>query len=195
MSEEQTPYQVAPAGPSTPATPRFRLIKRLFGFPPDVGLRFCLQDQFFKKILRLNPTVPWPVHFTSTIGNPEKIKCGRSVYPGDSPGVYINAKNGVEISDFTNIGPNVGLISANHDPIDNRRHVPAPPIRIGRFCWLGMGAIVLPGVELGDFTIIGAGAVVTKSFPDGYCVLAGNPAVVIRQLDEAACRHFAASRS
>lgn len=131
----------------------------------------------------INSHVPWPVHFTSVVRAPRKVRIGRETFPGDSPNCYIQATNGVVIGDYTNLGPGVGLISANHDPLDNRRFLPAPPIRLGRNCWLGMNAIILPGVVLGDHTIVGAGAVVTKSFEDGYCVLVGNPAHVVRKVD------------
>lgn len=50
---------------------------------------------------------------------------------------------------------------------------------IGRRCFIGANAIILPGVKLGDNTIVGAGAVVTKSF-EGGVILAGNPAKIIR---------------
>lgn len=55
---------------------------------------------------------------------------------------------------------------------------------IGRNCWIGMNAVILPGVKLGDYTIVGAGAVVTHSFPEGYCVIGGVPAKKIKDLDK-----------
>ncbi len=160
----------------------------------EMGLGFYLADFLFRRILRRNADVKWAIHHTSTIHCPEKLLVGKSVYPGDSPGVYINAKNGISVGDYTNISPNVGLVSVNHDLIDNGRHLPAAPISIGRFCWIGMGAIILPGVQLGDFTTVGAGAIVTKSFPDGYCVLGGNPARIIKQLNKVECDAFAKSK-
>lgn len=158
-------------------------------------LSFYLIDFLFRKVFRQNADTPWAVHHTSTIHCPSRIQCGVGVFPGDSPGVYINANNGVEIGDYTNLGPHVGIISANHDFVNNDLQTSEPPIRIGRFCWFGMGARVLPGVHLGDFTIVGAGSVVTKSFSDGYCIIAGNPARIIRQLDKAQCDAFAATKS
>ena len=88
----------------------------------------------------------------------------------------------------------MGIISSNHDAIDNDVQVKGTPIVIGRFCWMGMGTVILPEVQLGDFTIVGAGAVVTKSFPEGYCVLGGNPAKVIKQLNREECEAFATSK-
>jgi acetyltransferase-like isoleucine patch superfamily enzyme len=113
--------------------------------------------------------------------------CGIETCPGYMPGCYIQAINGVHIGDYTQIAANVGLISSNHDIKDNRKHLPAGPIKIGRYCWIGMNAVILPEVTLGDFTIVGAGTVVTKSFPEGYCVIAGNPARKIKDLSKEEC--------
>ncbi|GAA4460878.1 hypothetical protein GCM10023093_04480 [Nemorincola caseinilytica] len=159
-----------------------------------MSLGFYITDLIFRKIFRQNAGTSWAIHHTSTIHSPERITRGKNVFPGDSPGVYINAANGISIGDHTNIGPNVGLVSADHDVIDNDLHTPAAPIVIGRFCWLGMGAVVLPGVTLGHFTIVGAGTIVTKSFEQGYCVIAGNPARIIRQLNKEECDAFAESK-
>jgi len=169
-------------------------IKDLFSMRRGMSVGYYLTDLLFRRILRQNAAVKWAVHHTATIHNPEKIVRGKEVYPGDSPGVYINALNGVSIGDYTNIGPNVGIISANHDFVNNEAHAETAPINIGSYCWLGMGAVVLPGVTLADFTIVGAGAIVTKSFPEGYCVIAGNPARIIKYLNREECDAFAKTR-
>jgi acetyltransferase-like isoleucine patch superfamily enzyme len=162
-------------------------LKRALRLRPEMSWSFYLLDFLFRRLLRNNARVQWAVHHTATIHHPQGLSKGIGTFPGDSPGVYINASNGIYVGDFTNLGPNVGLVSGNHNPVDNEAMLPAPPIHIGKFCWLGMGAVVLPGVRLGDFTIVGAGAVVTRSFEEGYCVLAGNPARVIRTLQKEAC--------
>ena len=169
-------------------------IKDLFSMRREMSVGFYLTDFLFRKILRQNSGVKWAIHHTSTIHNAGNIRRGKGVYPGDSPGVYINAVNGVTLGDYTNIGPNVGVISSNHDFVNNDAHVGAVPIEIGRFCWIGMGAVILPGVQLADFTIVGAGAVVTKSFTEGYCVIAGNPAKTIKYLNRDECDAFAKTR-
>ena len=171
-----------------------RFIQKIFRLRDDVGLNFYMAHAFSKYILRQNRNVKWAVHHTSTVHHPENIIKGKNVFPGDSPGNYIEASNGIAIGDYTNIGPNVGIVSANHDTLNNLLHVKAPPIVIGKFCWIGMNAVILPSVNLGDFTIVGAGAIVTKSFTDGYCVIAGNPATVIKKLDKTACDQFASTK-
>jgi len=170
------------------------IVRNTFKMRKENSVGFYITDFIFRKLFRQNAGVKCAIHHTSTIHSPEKITKGKGTFPGDSPGVYINASNGVYIGDYTNLGPHVGILSVNHDVVNNDLQVAAPPIRLGKFCWLGMGAIVLPGVELGDFTIVGAGAVVTKSFPEGYCVIAGNPAAIIKQLNRTECESFAASK-
>jgi acetyltransferase-like isoleucine patch superfamily enzyme len=157
-------------------------VRKLLRVPERVDTRFYLQFLFFKHVLRVNTNAPWPVHFTSKLASPERIRAGRCSYPGDMPGCYIQAINGIEIGDYSIFAPGVGLISANHDPEHLDRHIACEPIRIGNHCWFGMHSIVLPGVQLGDRTIVGAGSVVTTSFPEGNCVIAGNPARVIGTL-------------
>lgn len=169
-------------------------LQGLFGMRREMSKSFYLTDFLFRRIFRQNSGVSWAVHHTSTIHSPQKIKRGKGVFPGDSPCVYINAVNGVSIGDYTNIGPNVGIVSANHDLVNNDAHTVTAPINIGRFCWIGMNAVVLPGVQMGDFTIVGAGAIVTKSFPEGYCVIAGNPARIIKYLNKEECDAFAKSK-
>lgn len=52
---------------------------------------------------------------------------------------------------------------------------------IGSRCFIGVGAIVMPGVSIGDEVVVGAGAVVTKDVEPGRLV-AGNPAKVIKMI-------------
>ncbi len=161
------------------------LMRRLICCPPRCETRTWVFHLLVNKLFCKNPRVHWPVHVTTRVVCPERVKLGKASYPGDMPGCYIQAINGIEVGDDVLFGPGVGLISANHDIKTIYGHTAADPILIGSKCWFGMNAIVLPGVRLGDHTIVGAGAVVTKSFEEGYCVLAGNPATVVRKLDPA----------
>ncbi|WP_375458486.1 sugar O-acetyltransferase [uncultured Enterovirga sp.] len=88
----------------------------------------------------------------------------------------------VEIGEGTQIGPAVQIYAADHprDPETRRSGLEfGRPVRIGRHCWIGGGAIILPGVTIGDDAVIGAGSVVTRDVPAGATVV-GNPARVVR---------------
>ena len=124
----------------------------------------------------------WPKDKTCLVSNPRKIYVGKNSKIG-RPGAYIQGAGGVYIGDYVRFGPNVGILSSNHD-LYNRDAYNLKPIKIGDYCWIGMNALIMAGVELGPSTIVGGRAVVTKSFPDGYVVIAGNPAKVIKQLDK-----------
>lgn len=146
--------------------------------PAQTMIKFLV----IQKLLRINPKVPWPVHWTSKISSPHLIIRG-SRFPGLSAGCHIDGRNGIEFGENVWIGPRVSIISMNHDPNNYDNYLKAPPIVIGRNSWLATNSVILPGVQLGAHTIVAAGAIVTKPFPDGNQLLAGNPAKVVKKLD------------
>jgi acetyltransferase-like isoleucine patch superfamily enzyme len=167
--------------------PYFNFIR----YTSDYQCPISFKSWFFHKILNLggNRSAYWPVHFSSKVVNPQNIYAGIDTCPGLMAGCYIQGIGKIYIGDYTQIAANVAIISANHDIYDSRKHIPEE-VRIGRYCWIGTGATILPGVTLGDWTIIGAGAVVTKSFPDGYCIIGGVPAQKLKQLEKERCTPF-----
>lgn len=136
---------------------------------------------FIQKFLGFNKSAYWPMHFSSIVSGVQNISIGIDTNPGYMPGCYIQGVGKIEIGDYTQISSNVGMITANHDLSDSRKHI-IGEIKIGKYCWIGMNAVILPNVFIGDHVVVGAGSVVTKSFPDGYCVIAGNPAKIIKEL-------------
>ena len=92
----------------------------------------------------------------------------------------------IYVGDRTLIGPNVTIATAGHPILPDLRAQAYQfniPVRIGRNCWIGAGAIILPGVSIGDNTVIGAGSVVTKDVP-ANTVAVGNPCRTIRPINE-----------
>jgi phosphonate metabolism protein (transferase hexapeptide repeat family) len=65
----------------------------------------------------------------------------------------------------------------DHDFFADRR---GDKVTVGNDCWIGHGAIILPGVTVGDGAVIAAGAVVSRSVPP-YTIVGGVPARAIRQ--------------
>jgi acetyltransferase-like isoleucine patch superfamily enzyme len=168
-----------------PYFPKFRFFKETRQNQSAVSFNLWYQQ----KVRRTSSDAYWPVHPSSRVVDYQNIHIGIDVSPGTSPGCYIQGMGKVVIGDYTQIAPNVGIISANHSLYDNSKYE-KKEVNIGAYCWLGMGAIILPGVSLGEFTIVAAGAIVTKSFEDGYQVLAGNPARVIKNLEKEKCIRY-----
>ena len=92
----------------------------------------------------------------------------------------------IYVGDYTLIGPNVTIATAGH-PIDPDLREKAyqfnRSVKIGKNCWIGAGAVIVPGVTIGDNTVIGAGSIVTKDIPSGV-VAVGNPCRVLREIGE-----------
>lgn len=166
-------------------------------FPPttlffetrDAQTPITFKMWFLQKVMGFNKKAYWPMHFTSIVSNVKNIYAGVDTSPGYSPGCYIQGGGKVYIGDYTQIAPNVGIISSNHDLYDSRKKI-VSEVRIGKYCWIGMNAVILPNVTIGDFTIVGAGAIVTKSFPEGFGVIAGNPARLVKKIDRSQCIPF-----
>ncbi len=153
-----------------------RLIGKFWKNPVPPGL--WLINKFYQNVLDVNNDIPWMVHFTSRVtGN---ITIGKNVWISFavSGGCYIQGINGIEIGDNTIFAPGVKIISANHDKNNLNRFVRNKPIKIGKNCWIGANAVILPGVELGDNVIVGAGSVVTKNIPSDSIAI-GIPSKII----------------
>ncbi|MCU7521145.1 MAG: acyltransferase [Ignavibacteria bacterium] len=56
------------------------------------------------------------------------------------------------------------------------------PVKIGKYVWIGTGAIILPGVIIKDHAVIAAGSVVNANVPEG-AIVAGNPARIVKYRD------------
>lgn len=92
----------------------------------------------------------------------------------------------IYVGDYTMFGPNVIVATAGHPILPELREKAYQynmPVHIGRNCWIGAGAIILPGVTIGDNTVIGAGSVVTKDIPANV-VAVGNPCKVLREISD-----------
>lgn len=92
----------------------------------------------------------------------------------------------IYVGDYTMFGPNVTVATAGHPVLPELRKEGYQynfPVHIGKNCWIGAGAIIVPGVIIGDNVVIGAGSVVTKDIPSNV-VAVGNPCRVLREVSE-----------
>lgn len=112
------------------------------------------------------------------------VHFGNSVYANF--GLILVDDTHIYVGDKTMIGPRVTIATAGHPILPSLREKAYQynlPVHIGKNCWIGAGAVILPGVTIGDNSVIGAGSVVTKDIPSNV-VAVGNPCRVLREISE-----------
>jgi acetyltransferase-like isoleucine patch superfamily enzyme len=103
----------------------------------------------------------------------KNLKLGNSVDIGAF--TYINAKKGVTMGDYVQIGSHCSLYSIS--TIDNKEG----NIILKKNCRVGTHSVVMPGVTIGENAIIGAFSFVNTDIPDNTLAY-GIPAKKIRKL-------------
>ena len=87
---------------------------------------------------------------------------------------YINAKYGVEIDDFVQIGSHCSIYSFS--TIDDKKG----KILLKKNCRIGSHSIIMPGVTVGKNSIIGAFSFVNMDIPDNVVAM-GIPVKIIKK--------------
>ena len=122
---------------------------------------------------------------SSFVTPPLQIDIGSKVCIGEhvfiNHGLTMMSCGGIEIEDNVMIGPNVSLLTTNHDFKDHMVLL-CGKILLKKNAWIGGRAIILPGITIGENAVVASGAVVTKDVP-ANTVVGGNPARIIRRLD------------
>lgn len=88
---------------------------------------------------------------------------------------YINAKHGVTIEDYVQIGSHCSIYSVS--TIDNKKG----PVHLKKNCRIGSHSVVMPQVTVGETTVVGAFSFVTEKLPE-HVVAFGVPAKIVRKL-------------
>ena len=108
------------------------------------------------------------------------LRIGSECYFGKD--VFLDLADKIIVEDQVTISMRVMILTHTHagkSPLSQSRLPPAyAPVQLRKGCYIGAGAILLPGVEIGQEAIVGAGAVVTHNVPAG-AVVAGVPAGII----------------
>jgi len=88
---------------------------------------------------------------------------------------YINAKNGVIIEDYVQIGSHCAVYSTS--TIDNKEGT----VILKKNCKIGSHSVIMPGVTVGENSTVGAFSFVNTDIPANV-VAAGIPAKVIKKI-------------
>ena len=112
------------------------------------------------------------------------VHFGKNIYANF--GLTLVDDTHIYVGDCCMFGPHVTVATAGHPvlpPLREQGLQYNAAVHIGRNCWFGAGALVMPGVTIGDNSVIGAGSVVTRDIPANV-VAVGNPCRVLRPIGE-----------
>jgi len=104
--------------------------------------------------------------------HPDKLTLGKDVDIGAF--TYINAKFGVVMEDYVQVGSHCSIYSIS--TIDNKKG----KITIGRNARIGSHTVIMPGVTVGANSVIGALSYVNRDVPAGV-IAYGIPARVAKR--------------
>jgi acetyltransferase-like isoleucine patch superfamily enzyme len=110
-----------------------------------------------------------PTKFQWIVRHPQNFRLGVETDIGAF--TYINAKYGVAIEDFVQIGSHCSIYSVS--TIDDK----SGEVRISRNARIGSHSVVMPGVTIGENAVIGAFSFVTMDIP-ANAVAFGVPAKI-----------------
>ncbi|MBI5632849.1 MAG: hypothetical protein HZA15_05160 [Nitrospirae bacterium] len=138
-----------------------------------------LETAYYRKRMHMGKEVrfrhPLMVQF------PENIHIGNRV--SINRNCTFLAHTEITVGDNTLIGPNVTIITVNHDyrceGLAAHTTHSLLPVHIGENVWIGANSVILPGVTIGTNAVIAAGSVVTKDISEGV-IAGGNPARFIK---------------
>jgi acetyltransferase-like isoleucine patch superfamily enzyme len=116
-----------------------------------------------------------PTKYNWLVQNKDGLKLGYKTDIGAF--TYINAKYGVIIEDYVQIGSHCSIYSIS--TIDDKKGT----VTLKKNCKIGSHSVILPGVTVGENAIVGAMSLVNKDIPPN-CVAFGVPAKIIRKIGD-----------
>ena len=157
----------------------FRFIFKKIGFSSYIGRPIFLKGTSHISIgdkVRIFPNSRMEVHKNGHLTFEDNVSIGQNF--------HIVASGQITIRNGTLISANVFIsdtehtfdilhISLSDQPISTK------PTRIGKNCFIGFGAVIMPGSIIGDNCVVGSNTTVKGTFPDNS-VIAGSPAKILR---------------
>jgi len=104
----------------------------------------------------------------------DKLKLGHKTDIGAF--TYINAKNGVIIEDYVQIGSHCAIYSVS--TIDNKEGT----VTLKKNCRIGSHSVIMPGVTIGENSIVGAFSFVNRDIPANV-IAVGVPVKIIKKIE------------
>ncbi len=184
MKEKMHTTELYLPGDEEIAREQLKCLDRLYDFnhtrPTELDKRNFLLKEMFAEIGE-NCYIEPPFH--ANWGGAH-VHFGRNVYCNFNLTMVDDTH--IYVGDYTMFGPNVTVATAGHPILPELRekiYQYNAPVHIGRNCWIGAGALIMPGITIGDNTVVGARSVVTRDLPSNV-IAVGNPCKVLRQINE-----------
>jgi hypothetical protein len=94
---------------------------------------------------------------------------------------YIDCSNAVHVGRFTTVAGMGSQLMTHSINLEQGRQG-SKPIRIGEYCFVGTGCIVLGGCVLPDYSVVGAGSLLNNVYTEKYFLYGGVPAKPVKAL-------------
>jgi maltose O-acetyltransferase len=127
----------------------------------------------YRRVFGVRIGVGSSVHRGARWYSPGGVRIGEFTTVGND--AFLDGRYGIRIGDNVNIGGQVSVFTAEHDPASPYFGVVGAPVVIGSFAYVATGALVLPGVQVGEGAVVAAGAVVTTDVAP-FTIVGGVPA-------------------
>lgn len=115
-----------------------------------------------------------PTKYNWMVQHKDKLKLGKKTDIGAF--TYINAKNGVTIEEYVQIGSHCAIYSVS--TIDNKEGA----VILKKNCKIGSHSVIMPGVTVGENSIVGAFSFVNRDIPPNV-IAGGVPVRITKKIE------------
>lgn len=114
--------------------------------------------------------------------NGGRMLVGDNVYINQGAAFFAENGRSIVIEDNAKVGNDVRVFTTNYHAVGPNDEVSVGDVTLGKNCWIGTGARILPGVTIGQHSVVAMGSVVTKDVPP-RTVVGGVPARPISEIE------------
>ena len=112
------------------------------------------------------------------------VRIGRDVFIDRFAIIDGSFPERITVEDEVRIAPGAAVL-AHYEPGATLAEYTKPyvlQVRLCRFCFIGVNAVIMPGVTVGEGAIVTSGSVVLRDVPP-YTIVSGNPAKAVSRLE------------
>ncbi len=141
----------------------------LVGRVPWHALRLLV----YRRLLHVRIGPHSVIHWRTRFYAPEGVRIGHNSIIGYD--AFLDGRYTITIGDNVNIGGEVAIFTAQHDPHDPHFAMVGGAVVIEDYVYIGSRVTILPNVTIGRGAVVATGAVVAKSVPP-FDIVGGVPA-------------------